>query len=236
MQGPYILMCDDLQQRFATINKAICCAGEKTQLGSTNVTCLAVSKAQPAESIRSLYGLGQRAFGESYVQEALTKIQGLSDLDIQWHFIGAIQSNKTRDIATHFSWVQSIDRLKIATRLARQRPEDLPDLNICLQVNISDEVTKRGVRESEVSDLAQALNEVPRLRLRGLMAIPLVVKEEKKQREQFAKLYELFISLKDSGLPLDTLSMGMSNDFQMAILEGSTMVRIGSGIFGSRNG
>ena len=196
------------------------------------VRLLAVSKTHPAAAIRAAYACGQVDFGENYLQEALAKQQELADLPLRWHFIGPIQSNKTRAIATHFDWVHSVDRLKIAQRLAEQRPEELPPLNICLQVNISGEASKSGCAPEELPALAEAAAQLPRLKLRGLMAIPEPTDDVAAQRAAFARLREL-----QAGLPyeLDTLSMGMSHDLESAIAEGATWVRIGTAVFGARD-
>ncbi|MBD3898449.1 YggS family pyridoxal phosphate-dependent enzyme [Halomonas sp. ML-15] len=198
---------------------------------------LAVSKTKPATLIRAAYASGQRAFGENYLQEALDKQQALADLDdIVWHFIGPLQSNKTRQVAEHFAWVHSVDRDKIARRLSEQRPEQLPPLNICLQVNISDEPTKAGVRLADLPALAEAVMALPRLQLRGLMAIPAPCDDPQHQRVPFARLREALEELKTRHpeAPLDTLSMGMSDDLEAAVAEGATQVRLGTAIFGQR--
>lgn len=197
---------------------------------------LAVSKTKPASDVEAAYEAGQRAFGENYLQEALNKQADLASLDIEWHFIGPLQSNKTREAATHFAWVHSVDRLKIAQRLNDQRPEALPPLNICLQVNISRDPQKSGVMPEEALALAQQVAALPRLRLRGLMTLPKESDTLASQRISFAALRDLRNTLQ-CALPntsLDTLSMGMSNDLEAAILEGATLVRIGTAIFGSR--
>lgn len=196
-----------------------------------SIGLLAVSKTQPATALAEAYVQGLRHFGENYLQEALQKQQQLTDLDIVWHFIGPIQSNKTRALAEHFSWVHSVDRLKIAQRLSEQRPEALGPLNICLQVNISAENSKSGCLPDEVPVLAQAISVLPRLKLRGLMAIPAPSADPLTQRQTFARLRALRDSL---NLPLDTLSMGMSEDLEAAIIEGATWVRVGSALFGHR--
>ena len=200
------------------------------------VTLLAVSKTRPAQDLRSAYGAGQRHFGENYLQEALAKQEEVSDLDIEWHFIGPLQSNKTRAVAEHFHWVHSVERLKIAQRLSAQRPADLPPLNLCLQVNIDGEASKSGVAPSEVEALAHAVAELPNIRLRGLMAIPAPQEEAAAQRRPFAAMAELLQRLRAQlpDQPLDTLSMGMSGDMEVAIECGATMVRIGTDIFGAR--
>lgn len=178
------------------------------------------------------YRLGQRDFGESYLQEALAKQARLTDFDIVWHFIGPIQSNKTRAIASHFSWVHSVDRLKIAQRLSDQRPPQLPPLNVCIEVNVSGEASKSGTALAGLPDLAAAVARLPRLKLRGLMAIPAPTDEFEQQRAAFRALRQALEALPSEGL--DTLSMGMSDDLEAAVYEGSTMVRVGSAIFGPR--
>ena len=199
------------------------------------VTLLAVSKTQPAAAIRALAQAGQRHFGENYLQEALAKQEELADLsDLVWHFIGPIQSNKTRFIASRFDWVHSVDRLKIAERLSEQRPAEWPPLNICLQVNISHETSKSGVDPAELPELAQAVAKLPRLRLRGLMAIPAPAHDLEGQRRPFRELRQTLETLEAPGL--DTLSMGMSEDLEAAILEGATCVRVGTALFGPRLG
>lgn len=198
---------------------------------------LAVSKTKPIAAIREAYHHGQRAFGENYLQEALDKQQALSDLDdLEWHFIGPLQSNKTRQVAEHFAWVHSLDREKIAQRLAAQRPAHLPALNVCLQVNISGEESKAGVSLAKLDALADSVAGMPRLALRGLMAIPAPCSDPARQREPFARLRTAFELLKarHPEAPLDTLSMGMSNDLEAAVAEGATLVRLGTAIFGSR--
>ena len=201
------------------------------------IQLLAVSKTKPADMVREAWSLGQRHFGENYLQEALDKIITLADLkDIHWHFIGPIQSNKTRDIASNFHWVHSVDRLKIAKRLNDQRPAELPPLNICLQVNISGEDSKSGVLLNELSELVAAVNELPNLKLRGLMAIPAPENDPDKQRTPFRTMAENLKALnEEQGLSMDTLSMGMTGDLETAIQEGSTMVRIGTALFGARD-
>jgi len=196
---------------------------------------LAVSKTFPAEAVREAYQGGQRAFGENYLQEALDKMALLNDLSLEWHFIGPIQSNKTRPIAENFAWVHGVDRLKVAQRLSEQRPTDLPPLNICLQVNVSGEESKSGVAMNEAAQLAQEISRLPRLKLRGLMSIPAPASGETEQRVAFAKMRVLLQELNQQGLSLDTLSMGMSHDFPAAIKEGATIVRIGTAIFGTRD-
>lgn len=198
------------------------------------VQLLAVSKAQPVAAIREAYQAGVRLFGENYLQEALDKQGQLADLNIEWHFIGPIQSNKTQLIAQHFAWVQSVDRVKIAQRLNDARPDKLPALQVCLQVNISGESSKSGVAPADLIALAFEVAKLPRLRLRGLMAIPAPIQDARLQREQFKEVKNCFDNLIKHGFKLDTLSMGMSDDFEAAILQGATMVRIGSGLFGAR--
>lgn len=202
-----------------------------------SATLLAVSKTKPATLIRQAWQLGQREFGENYLQEALEKQAELADLgDIVWHFIGPLQSNKTRSVAENFAWMHSVERVKIAKRLSEQRPEHLAPLNICLQVNISREASKSGVMPEEVVALAREVAALPRLQLRGLMAIPAPADSPSAQRAPFAELRQLLIELQTAlpEAPLDTLSMGMSDDLEAAIFEGATLVRLGTAIFGAR--
>jgi PLP dependent protein len=199
-----------------------------------DVKLLAVSKAQDAERLREAYLAGQTAFGENYVQEAIVKQNLLDDCNIEWHFIGPIQSNKTQLIAQHFSWVHSVDRLKIAQRLSKSRDETLPPLNICIQLNSSEEESKSGIAAQALSDLATAITQLPQLKLRGLMAIPAPTDDIAKQHRQFKVVKELFTELQQKGFDIDTLSIGMSGDYVAAIEEGATIVRIGSAIFGAR--
>ena len=210
------------------------CAAVKRPVQS--VTLLAVGKTFDAAALREAHAAGQRAFGENYVQEALAKIEALADLrpQLEWHLIGPLQSNKTREVAAAFDWVHSIDRLKIAERLAAQRPAGLPPLSVCLQVNVSGEASKSGLRPEDVAPLAHAVAALPRLRLRGLMAIPEPASGFEAQRAPHRRLAELLAALRAEGLALDTLSMGMSADLEAAIAEGATIVRVGSAIFGAR--
>lgn len=199
------------------------------------IRLLAVSKTWPAESVREAAAAGQHAFGENYVQEGVAKVEALADLGLEWHFIGPLQSNKTRPVANSFAWVHSIDRLKIAQRLSEQRDVFLPPLQVCIQVNVSGEESKSGVSPAELPELARAVTALPRLKLRGLMTIPEPTSDVALQRSRFAMLRQLMDDLRTDGLDLDTLSMGMSDDLEAAIAEGSTMVRVGTAIFGSRN-
>jgi PLP dependent protein len=198
------------------------------------VALLAVSKTWPADSVRQAAACGQRAFGESYVQEALAKMPALADLDIDWHFIGPLQSNKTRAVAEHFAWVHAVDRVKIAERLSQQRLTGLPPLQVCVQVNVSGEASKSGVAPEQAPALCRAVAALPRLCLRGLMAIPEPTHDLALARSRFRLLRELRDRLNGDGLSLDTLSMGMSDDAETAIMEGATIVRIGTAIFGNR--
>ncbi|MEX2353244.1 MAG: YggS family pyridoxal phosphate-dependent enzyme [Gammaproteobacteria bacterium] len=199
-----------------------------------SVKLLAVSKARPVEMIRQAVIAGQREFGENYVQEAVPKIQALRDENLIWHFIGPIQSNKTRLIAEYFDWVHSVDRIKVAHRLSADRSADQPPLNICIQVNISAESSKSGLKPVEAGALAREVANLPGLRLRGLMVIPAAHKDLHTQRVPFHQTAELLQALNDTGLSLDTLSMGMSDDLEAAVAEGATMVRVGTAIFGAR--
>jgi len=200
--------------------------------GSTQV--LAVSKTKPPEAVRAAAEAGQRDFGENHVQDAITKLDALAELDLVWHFIGPIQSNKTRVVAARFDWVHSIDRAKIARRLNEQRPDDMPPLNVCVQVNVSGEESKSGVEPEAVQALAEVVSELPRLKLRGLMTLPRPCDALELQRRPFAALRGMLEALNASGYALDTLSMGMTNDMEAAIAEGATIVRIGTAIFGPR--
>jgi len=200
----------------------------------SEIQLLAVSKRHPELAIREAYQVGQRAFGENYVQELLEKAEQLSDLDIEWHFIGPLQSNKTRKIAVVANWVHTIDRAKIAQRLNDQRPENLPKLNICIQVNISEETSKSGILAKHVPAFAEEISKLSRLKLRGLMIIPATETDFIKQRKVFSQAAELLAQLNRQGFNLDTLSMGMSSDMEAAIAEGATIVRIGTAIFGKR--
>jgi hypothetical protein len=197
-----------------------------------SVLLLAVSKTKPAEDIAFAYQAGQRHFGENYLQEALKKQQELGAFDITWHFIGPIQSNKTKALATHFDWVHSVDSLKIAKRLSEQRPVHLPPLNICLQVNISDEQSKSGITLDELPDLVESVSGLPSLRLRGVMAIPAPQDDFERQRQPYKTLYQAVARLNNP--KLDTFSFGMTGDLRAAIAEGSTIVRIGTALFGER--
>ncbi len=195
---------------------------------------LAVSKTFGADAVRAAAAAGQRAFGENYLQEALNKQAAVTDLPLSWHFIGPIQSNKTRDIAEHFDWVHSVDRLRIAERLSAQRPDGRAPLNVCVQVNISGEASKSGCAPADTAALCRAIAVLPRLRLRGLMAIPAPMAAGGDPREPFRELQRIFTELQRQGLEVDTLSAGMSEDMDAAIAEGATLVRIGSAIFGAR--
>jgi len=228
-----LILSESLAAARARLAAALADAGRP----ASAARLLAVSKTKPAAIIREAWHLGQRDFGENYVQEALDKQAELADLDgIVWHFIGPLQSNKTRDVAEHFAWVHSVDREKIARRLNDQRPAGMPPLEVCLQVNISDEASKSGVSLAELPALAQAVLAMPRLRLRGLMAIPAPAEGRDAQREPFARLREALEGLRERfpEAPLDTLSMGMTADLEAAVIEGATLVRLGTAIFGER--
>ncbi len=208
---------------------------EKSQSPDRDILLLAVSKTRPPEDIRAAYQQGLSHFGESYLQEALAKIEALADLPLTWHFIGPIQSNKTRPIASHFHWVHSVDRARIARRLSDQRPDDMPPLQVCLQVNVSAEESKSGIGLAALPELANLVAELPRLQLRGLMAIPRRTEDAAEQREAFAALRRAMEQLQLTHPGLDTLSMGMSGDLEAAAAEGATIVRVGTALFGPRN-
>ncbi len=232
-----IALNESLDSSYAQALKRLRDALEDAGRAQDAAKLLAVSKTKPAAMIRQAWQLGQREFGENYLQEALEKQTELTDLDgIVWHFIGPLQSNKTRSVAEHFDWVHSVDRLKIAKRLSEQRPAHLAPLNICLQVNISREESKAGVLPEALEKLAKEVATLPNLHLRGLMAIPAPAKDITAQRQPLAALREAFTALQSSlpDAPLDTLSMGMSDDLEAAILEGATLVRLGTAIFGAR--
>ena len=221
------------------VEATIAAAAEACGRPRSSVQLLAVSKTFPMEAVLEAMAAGQRAFGENYLQEGVEKIAAVAraqpDTDIEWHFIGPIQSNKTRPIATSFAWVHTVERLKIAQRLSEQRPPEMGPLNVCLQVNISGEATKSGATPAELPALAREVAALPNLRLRGLMAIPEAQTDPALQRAAFARLRVLAESLRAGGLAIDTLSMGMSGDMAAAIAEGATIVRVGSAIFGSRH-
>jgi pyridoxal phosphate enzyme (YggS family) len=221
-------IADNILQVSSRIHAATLAANR----AENSIQLLAVSKTKPAEALREAYAAGLRDFGENYLQEALGKQLELADLPLIWHFIGPIQSNKTRAIAEHFDWVHSVDRLKIAQRLSEQRPADLPPLNICIQVNVSGEASKSGCTPADLPALANAICALPRLKLRGLMAIPEPTEDRASQDAAFATVQSLQASL---NLPLDTLSMGMSHDLESAIAQGATWVRIGTALFGARD-
>ncbi len=225
----------DIKNRFQSIHNVIQQTKIDAQRENDPVELLAVSKTWPAEIVRVAAMSGQKQFGENYLQEALMKIEALADLDLFWHFIGPIQSNKTKEIAHHFDWVQSIDRLKIAKRLNDQRPTDMPPLQICIQINIDDEASKSGIKTTEVMSFAEQLQQFEQLNLRGLMFIPTKTDNQEKQIETFNQAKALFDDLKTKFNHIDTLSMGMTADMQTAINAGSTMIRVGTGLFGQRN-
>jgi len=226
---------DSIAVNLQAVRARIARAAQAAHRAPGDILLLAVSKTIPAERIAEAHAAGQRAFGENHVQEAVEKITVLATLPLDWHFIGPIQSNKTRLIAEHFSWAHSVEREKIAERLNAARPEGMAPLNVCIQVNVSGEATKSGVAPGDEAKLAEAIARLPRLRLRGLMAIPEPTADVTLQRRRFALLRELKNGLRARGHALDTLSMGMSDDFEAAILEGATIVRIGTAIFGKRD-
>lgn len=224
-----------ISANLQAVHARIAAAAEKCGRNPDDISLLAVSKTWPAVDVREAAAAGQHAFGENYVQEGVAKALELAPLGLTWHFIGPLQSNKTRSVAETFVWVHSIDRLKIAQRLSEQRPSALSALQVCLQVNVSGEDTKSGVELAEVPELARQIAALPNVCLRGLMAIPAPTDDPVEQRRAFGRLRDAFEQLKASGLPLDTLSMGMSHDLEAAIAEGSTLVRVGTAIFGERN-
>lgn len=228
------MMTENLTLSLHTIQHRLRQAEQAAQRPAHSVRLLAVSKTVSADRLRQAFAAGQTAFGENYVQEWLDKQQALADLAIEWHFIGPLQSNKTRHVAELASWIHSVDRLKIAQRLSEQRPAVLPPLNVCLQVNVSGEASKSGVDPAQTLALAQAISALPKLRLRGLMCIPEATTDESALAAQFHCLQQLFVELQQQGLTFDTLSMGMSADIELAVAHGSTMVRVGSALFGAR--
>jgi len=223
-----------IAQNIQSIRTQIKALEEKYLRQAGSVQLLTVSKTRPIEDIQSAFAENQHHFGENYLQDALPKIENITESAIQWHFIGPIQSNKTRQIAENFHWVHTIDRLKIARRLSEQRNPEQPPLNVCIQVNVSGEENKSGVNCDEALTLARQINELPNIQLRGLMTIPASSNNFDEQRKPFRVLKELKDEIQSQGIKLDTLSMGMSNDMEAAIAEGSTMVRIGTAIFGKR--
>ena len=228
-QAPYFNQLESVRSR---ISSACDLAGRQ----ATDVALLAVSKRQPIEAIKGLQALGLNEFGESYASEGVEKLKIISDPELVWHFIGPIQSNKTRLIAEHFDWVQSVDRARIADRLNRQRPENMAPLQVLIQVNIDSEPQKAGVMPNQLDTLAEQVAELPAMNFRGLMAIPRFGKPKNEQRRSFSELKSLFENLKSRYKSVDMLSMGMSDDMDSAILEGSTMVRVGTALFGPRQG
>lgn len=225
-----------IAHNLASINQRIQQAAAACGRDAGEIQLLAVTKTHSIQAIREAYDAGIRCFGESYLQEALPKIAALENLPLEWHFIGPIQSNKTRSIAEHFDWVHSVDRFKIAARLSEQRPAGLQPLNVCIQVNISREHSKSGILRDAIYEFARQLVDLPGLRLRGLMAIPQHTEDQKQQRAMFSQLRIILADLNQHGFQLDTLSMGMSDDLEAAIMEGSTMIRVGTGLFGPRSG
>jgi len=222
-------------ENFREIQELLASAAADAARPADQIRLLAVSKKKPLEDIQALATAGQRDFGENFVQESLQKIENIARDDLKWHFIGHLQANKTRAVAEHFHWVHTIDRLKIAQRLSKQRPHYAGDLNVCIEVNIDNEAQKSGVPPADVPVLAAAIAALPRLKLRGLMCLPAIRQEFEEQRKPFAALRKLLEALRSDGLELDTLSMGMSADYAAAIHEGATIVRVGTAIFGARS-
>ena len=228
-------MNSEIQNTLENQNKKISLLARQYDRNINDIRLLAVSKTFPASHIRLAYEAGQRAFGENYVDEALEKISSLTGLDIEWHYIGPIQSNKTRKIAANFQWVHSLASIKHARRLSEQKPAELPPINVCIQVNVSEEASKSGVSPDEVATLASQIQNLPGLCLRGIMGIPAPSNDFASQRTAFASLARLYMQLRDAYDHIDTLSMGMSADMEAAIAEGTTMLRIGTAIFGKRD-
>jgi PLP dependent protein len=231
LRGP-----QNLPERVHLVRERMARAATRAGRNAQSVTLLAVAKAQPPEVVRAAVDCGLRDFGESYLQEALDKLDALRDVPLTWHFVGRIQSNKTRPISERFAWVHAVDRLKIAARLSEQRPHYAPPLNVCLQVRLGAEAGKGGAAPEELLALAREVARLPRLALRGLMCIPPEEAEAGRQRAWFRELRRLFAALNAGGVALDTLSMGMSGDFEAAIEEGATIVRVGTALFGARPG
>jgi PLP dependent protein len=231
LRGP-----QNLPERVHLVRERMARAATRAGRNAQSVTLMAVTKAQPPEVVRAAVDCGLRDFGESYLQEALDKLDALRDVPLTWHFVGRIQSNKTRPIAERFAWVHAVDRLKIAARLSEQRPHYAPPLNVCLQVRLGDEAGKGGAAPEELAALAREVARLPRLALRGLMCIPPEETGAGRQRAWFRELRRLFAALNAGGAALDTLSMGMSGDFEAAIEEGATIVRVGTALFGARPG
>ena len=225
-----------LSNNIAKLRQRVRLSAEKSQRKECDIRIMAASKTRDSNAVKAAWELGLRDFGENYVQEALTKIEALRDCDICWHFIGPIQSNKTRAIAENFDWVHSVEREKIARRLSEQRPSGMPPLKICLQVNISGEDSKSGVGLTQLPGLAESIADLPNLVLRGLMAIPAASEDPEVQHSAFRQLAEALASLQATAPDMDTLSMGMSGDLEAAIAKGATIVRVGTDIFGPRAG
>lgn len=223
-----------IEKNLASVHQTIQQSAAEAGRNSADISLLAVSKTRPASDIETAFQAGQNDFGENYLQEALEKIQALQDLPLSWHYIGRIQSNKTRPIAENFSWVHTLDSFKHARRLSEQRPGNLLPINTCIQVNIDEEESKGGVPVDQARQLAMQIRDLPGIKLRGLMTIPQATNDKHKQRQSFHDLAELMNDLNSNGFSLDTLSMGMSGDLDIAIEEGATIVRIGTAIFGQR--
>ena len=223
-----------IEKNLKSVNRIIQQCAEKSGRLPGDILLLAVSKTKPSSDIKTAFKAGQCDFGENYLQEALEKIQVLRELPLVWHYIGRIQSNKTRPIAENFSWVHTLDNLKHARRLSEQRPKSLPPLNACIQVNIDEEESKGGITSTQVRQLAEQIRNLTGIKLRGLMAIPQATQDRNRQKQSFHRLAELMKQLNQDGYTLDTLSMGMSGDLDVAIEQGATIVRIGTAIFGER--
>jgi PLP dependent protein len=224
----------NLSENLRRLRERIAEAAKQAQRATQSITLLAVSKTQPVDLLRSAVELGLSDFGENYLNEALSKITALNSAALTWHFIGHLQSNKTRAVAEYFQWVHGIDRFAIAERLSMQRPGNLPPLNVCIQINLAAESGKSGVSPTQLAPLAQSILDLPRLHLRGLMCLPPAETDPERQRHWFAQLRSLQTDLQTRGISLDTLSMGMSADLEAAVLEGASILRVGTALFGAR--
>ncbi len=225
---------NEIKSRYEELCRYVAETARSCRRLPDDITILAISKTRSVDDIMQAYEAGCRCFGESYIKEAVAKIEALAPLSLEWHYVGPVQSNKTQDIAKNFHWVHSIDRKKVARRINEQRPDHLPLINVCIQVNVSGEESKSGTKLENLSALTDYIMNLPRLQLRGLMALPQKTNDTAAQRRAFRLLYKAMEELNLKGLTLDTLSMGMSNDWPAAVLEGATIIRVGAGLFGPR--